>query len=192
MAPPPPHIALYGNVRCPGRGQRHDIVWFHDIAPRGRDNVAGRTIARLALTITRVGTIPRPAHDIVGKRAILSRGPAISLAGDDIAPRARYRAHARYRQCTPRYPVPPHDIAPRAHDNAGRHDTTPRSQYRAARDMANTHDIAASRAISARGHDIGALPRYRELTSILLTGLQNRGISRYRAPPVNIAQTDDW
>ena len=73
-------------------------MWFHDIAPRGRDNVAGpcagRTISRLALTITRVGTIPRPGHDIVGKPTILPRGPTISRAEDDIAPRERYRTHA--------------------------------------------------------------------------------------------------
>ena len=175
-------------------------MWFHDIATRGRDNVAGRTISRLALTITRVGTIPRPAHDIVGKGTILPRGPAISRAGDDIAPRARYRTHTRYRRCARRYPVPLHDIARRAHDNAGGHDITPRRAisracvryYRAAHGIANTHDSATSHTISARGHDIGALPRYRACTTILLTGLRNRGIPRYRDPPVNVVQTDEW
>ena len=44
-------------------------------------------------------------------------------------------------------------------------------------------------AISFAGRDIGALPRYRARTTILLTGLQNREISRYRDPPINIAQT---
>ena len=33
--------------------------------------------------------------------------------------------------------------------------------YRAAHGIADNHDIAASHTISARGHDIGALPRYR-------------------------------
>ena len=70
-------------------------MWFHDIASRGHDNVAGRTISRLALTITRVGTIPRPGHDIVGKPTILPRGPAISRAKDDIAPRENDIAHTR-------------------------------------------------------------------------------------------------
>ena len=53
----------------------------------------------------------------------------------------------------------------------------------AARGIANTRDIAASRAISARGHDIGALPRYRARTTILLTGLHEIVKSRDIATP---------
>ena len=131
-------------------------MWFHDIASRGRDNVAGRTISRLALTITRVGTIPRPGHDIVGKPTILPRGPTISRAGDDIAPRERYRTHARYRQCARRYPVPPDDIARHAHDNAGWHDITPRSRYRGP-----LYDITAWPATSQIPTISQPLPRYR-------------------------------
>jgi hypothetical protein len=79
-----------------------DMIGYRRCA-RGRGDIRSHpTISRVALTITRVGTIPRTAHDIVGKRTILPRGPAISRAGDGRTYRApapamreRYRTHTR-------------------------------------------------------------------------------------------------
>ena len=116
---------------------------------------------------------------------------------------SRYRTHhTRYRRCARRYPVPPHDITRRAHDNAGLHDTTPRRAisraclryYRAAHGIANTHDNNAQPltrypGTGARYRGVGALPRYRARTTILLTGLRNRGIPRYRDPPFNVERS---
>ena len=143
-------------------------MWFHDIAPRGHDNVAGRTISRLALTITRVGTIPRPGHDIVGKPTILPRGPTISRAGDDIAPRERYRTHARYRQCARRYPVPPDVLTiSRVTPTITRVGTISRRD----------HDIVGLCTISPRGPRHRKYPQYHSLSRDIGTG------ARYRRPP---------
>jgi len=65
--PPRPSIALYGNVRCPGRG--HDIVKFHDIV--GAPTISCR-------------------HDIVSP-------PTILLREYDIVLRSCYRVCVRYR-----------------------------------------------------------------------------------------------
>ncbi len=174
------------------RGRAHDIVPAryrepaHDINTRvryraaialscvcailcaGRDIVGARDIAGPRCNIVRFLTISWPGRGIVPTRVILSATRDI-VGRDRISPRAPTisRVCAISRACV-RY-------------------------YRAAHDIANTHDSATSHTISrARGHDIGALPRYRACTTILLTGLRNRGITRYRDPPVNIAQTDEW
>jgi len=70
----------------------------------GRDRISPRapTISRVALTITRVGTIPRPGHDIVRKRTILQRGPAISRAPTISRP-AHDIAHTHVNTIAARY-----------------------------------------------------------------------------------------
>ena len=141
-------------------------MWFHDFAPRGRDNVAGRTISRLALTITQVGTIPRPGHDIVGKPTILPRGPTISRAGSDIAPRERYRTHARYRQCA----------RPDIRSIRTISCVTP-TITRVGTISRRDHDIVGLRTISPRGPRHRNYPRYHSLSRDIGTG------ARYRRPP---------
>ena len=180
-------------VGAPTISCRHDIVPPPTILLREYD-IVQRSCYRVCVRYRARGAIS-------SVRAISRVRVVISHASSRYrAPRTISHTHTRYRRCARRYPVPLHDIARRAHDNAGGHDTTPRRAisracvryYRAAHGIANTHDSATSHTISARGHDIGALPRYRARTTILLTGLRNREIPRYRDPPVNIAQTDEW
>jgi hypothetical protein len=81
----------------------HVIAHTRDIVSARGDIRSHPTISRVALTITRVGTIPRPGHDIVRKRTILQRGPAISRAptisrpAHDIAHTHDNTIAARYR-----------------------------------------------------------------------------------------------
>ena len=94
-------IALYGIVRCPGRG--HDIVKSHDIvgAPTiscRHDIVSPPTIFlreydivlrsryRVCVRYRSRGAISSPACDIVGPRGNIVRFPTISRVGPGIVP----------------------------------------------------------------------------------------------------------
>jgi hypothetical protein len=84
--------------------------------------------------------------DIVRFRDFVVRLAQYRTDAHDILGRRRYRTHTRYRRCARRYPVPPHDIARRAHDNAGWHDTTHCPRYRG-----EAYDITTRTCDIARG-----------------------------------------
>ena len=199
-----PNIALYGIVRCPGRGHdivkshdivgaptiscRHDIVSpptillrEYDIVPRSCYRVCVRYRARGAIsspardiagprgnivrfpTISWVGrgivptrVIVSATRDIVGRDRISPRAPtiscvcALSCAGRDIVPRARYRKSAwQYRTLS-------HDIVSRAWYRAFPRYRERDARYRAARDV-----IAAPCCDIVKPHDIAGVSRYR-------------------------------
>ena len=69
-------IALYGNVRCPGRG--HDIVKSHTARYRGRaHDITTRVRYRAAIVLSCVCAISCAGRDIVGARDIA--GPRCNI-----------------------------------------------------------------------------------------------------------------
>ena len=103
-----PRYRARGTISRPA----NDIAHTHDIVSVRGDIRSRRTISRVTPTITRVGTISRRDHDIVGLRTISPRGP-------------RHRNYPRYHSLSrdigtgARYRRPPaiscasHDIANR-------------------------------------------------------------------------------
>ena len=82
---------------------RRDIVWFHDIAPRGRDNVAASDdIARCAHDIVRQLTILRCRRMISCNRSI-SRLAHDTAHTHDIVSAARYRTPVPILRAGSRY-----------------------------------------------------------------------------------------
>jgi len=119
------------------------------------------------------------SHDIVGARGDIRSRPTISRLAptttrEGTIPRRVVRYRGPMYPCYVRY-------------------------YRAAHGIADNHDIAASHTISARGHDIGALPRYRaryDIANRTTKRAESRDIvtpsSRARQYRSYFAQTDEW